>query len=86
MHALERQQRILIIGDYDADGATSCALAVKALRAALDMMKLISKMQPEWKERGLPRIDIGIGLNSGIVNVGNFGSDQRFNYLVFCDQ
>ncbi len=29
---LERQKRILIIGDFDADGATSSALAVRALR------------------------------------------------------
>ena len=31
--ALAKQQRILIIGDFDADGATSCALAVLVLRA-----------------------------------------------------
>ncbi len=31
--ALERQQRILVVGDFDADGATSSALAVRALRA-----------------------------------------------------
>lgn len=30
--ALTTQQRILIIGDFDADGATSCAVAVRALR------------------------------------------------------
>ena len=30
--ALERQQRILIVGDFDADGATSSALMVLALR------------------------------------------------------
>jgi single-stranded-DNA-specific exonuclease len=30
---LERQQNILIVGDFDADGATSTALAVRALRA-----------------------------------------------------
>lgn len=30
--ALANQDRILIVADYDADGATSCALAVKALR------------------------------------------------------
>ncbi|HEY9148193.1 MAG TPA: DHH family phosphoesterase, partial [Gammaproteobacteria bacterium] len=30
--ALERQWRILIIGDFDADGATSTTVAVKALR------------------------------------------------------
>ncbi|MFA5529758.1 MAG: single-stranded-DNA-specific exonuclease RecJ [Thiohalomonadaceae bacterium] len=31
--ALERRQRILVLGDFDADGATSTALAVRALRA-----------------------------------------------------
>jgi len=31
--ALRTQQRIVIVADYDADGATSCALAVKALQA-----------------------------------------------------
>ncbi|KPJ68185.1 MAG: ssDNA exonuclease RecJ [Coxiella sp. DG_40] len=31
--ALKKQQHILIIGDYDADGATSTALAVKTLKA-----------------------------------------------------
>ncbi len=31
--ALQAQTRILVVGDFDADGATSCALAVLALRA-----------------------------------------------------
>ncbi|MEQ8515622.1 MAG: single-stranded-DNA-specific exonuclease RecJ [Chromatocurvus sp.] len=31
--ALAQQQSILLVGDFDADGATSCALAVRALRA-----------------------------------------------------
>ena len=31
--AIVQQQRLLIIGDFDADGATSCAVAVAALRA-----------------------------------------------------
>ena len=31
--AFQTQQRILIIGDFDADGATSCALAVLCIRA-----------------------------------------------------
>lgn len=33
IEALGQQQRILVIGDFDADGATSSALAVRALRA-----------------------------------------------------
>jgi single-stranded-DNA-specific exonuclease len=31
--AIERSRRLLIVGDYDCDGATSCALGVLALRA-----------------------------------------------------
>jgi single-stranded-DNA-specific exonuclease len=31
--AVEQQQSILIVGDYDADGATSTALAIKGLRS-----------------------------------------------------
>jgi len=30
---LQQQHRILIVGDYDADGATSCALGIRVLRA-----------------------------------------------------
>ena len=30
--ALQRQQRVLIVADFDADGATSCVVALKALR------------------------------------------------------
>ncbi len=32
-NALQHDQRILIVGDFDCDGATSCALAVLALRS-----------------------------------------------------
>ena len=31
--AIARGERILIVADYDADGATACALGVRALRA-----------------------------------------------------
>jgi single-stranded-DNA-specific exonuclease len=31
--AVQAGARILLVGDFDADGATSCALAVRALRA-----------------------------------------------------
>jgi len=33
IEALEAEQQILVVGDFDADGATSCAVAVRALRA-----------------------------------------------------
>lgn len=31
-HALQAQQRILVVGDFDCDGASACALAVRGLR------------------------------------------------------
>lgn len=32
-HAIEQQEKILIIADYDADGATACTVGVKGLRS-----------------------------------------------------
>jgi len=58
--ALRAQQRILIIGDFDADGATSTALAVSALRmmGALHVDFLVPN-----------RFEFGYGLTPGIVGV-----------------
>jgi single-stranded-DNA-specific exonuclease len=38
-HAIEHNQKIVIVADYDADGATSCAIAMKGL-ALLGVKKL----------------------------------------------
>ena len=59
--------------------------AVNAVRAALTMMNKLAVLRPQWSERGLPFIDIGIGINTGVVSVGNFGSEQRFDYTVIGD-
>ncbi|CAM3016201.1 single-stranded-DNA-specific exonuclease RecJ [Legionella worsleiensis] len=61
-HALGAQQRILIIGDFDADGATSTALAVTALRA----------LGAEHVEYLVPnRFEFGYGLTPAIVDVAH---------------
>ncbi|WP_372522278.1 single-stranded-DNA-specific exonuclease RecJ [Sulfuricaulis sp.] len=56
--ALQRQRRILIVADFDADGATSCALALRALRAmgARDVRYLVPN-----------RFEYGYGLTPEIV-------------------
>ncbi|MDM8563223.1 DHH family phosphoesterase, partial [Candidatus Marithioploca araucensis] len=48
--ALTNQARILIIADYDADGATSCALAIKALQQM--GAKKISFLVPNREKQG----------------------------------
>ncbi len=52
---------------------------------ALDMMEELARLCLSWKERGLPEIDIGIGVNTGPMSVGNMGSRTRFDYTVIGD-
>ena len=56
-----------------------------ACRAALDMVAELEAMQAEWRRDGLPPLDIGIGINTGPMIVGNMGSASRFNYTVVGD-
>jgi len=59
--------------------------AIRAARAALQMMEKLRTMQVEWEQRGLPKIDIGIGLSTGKLTCGNMGSHLRFDYTVMGD-
>jgi adenylate cyclase len=56
-----------------------------ALYAAFDMMKELKIMQDEFKAKGWPAVNIGIGLNTGVMNVGNMGSEFRVAYTVLGD-
>lgn len=59
--------------------------AARACFAALEMMEELERLRAEWAKEGWPDIDIGIGLNSGPMSVGNMGSDVRFDYTVMGD-
>jgi class 3 adenylate cyclase len=59
--------------------------AEKACNAALLMMKKLNELKIEWKKKDYPDLNIRIGLNTGVVVVGNMGSDKRFNYTVMGD-
>jgi adenylate cyclase len=39
----------------------------------------------KYKERGLPDINVGTGVNTGDCIVGNMGSETRFDYSVIGD-
>ena len=58
--ALRLQQKILIVGDFDADGATSSALAISALRA-------MGASQVEFLVPN--RFAFGYGLTPGLIEV-----------------
>ena len=56
-----------------------------AVRAALAMLEKVEQLKPEFKAMGLPEINIGIGLNTGPMNVGDMGSSYRRAYTVLGD-
>ncbi len=59
--------------------------AIVACNSALEMMDTLALLNAEFKKENLPSINIGIGLNTAKVVVGNMGSDKRFNYTVIGD-
>ena len=56
--ALEQQQRIIVVGDFDADGATGTAVAVRGLR-------MLGATQVDYRVPN--RIDHGYGLSTALV-------------------
>lgn len=59
--------------------------AKNACRCALESIEKLYLLQKEFKEQSLPYIDIGIGLNTGAMSVGNMGSNIVQNYTIMGD-
>lgn len=57
----------------------------QACVTALKMMTELKLLQEKWEKEGLPFLDIGIGINTGPMVIGNMGSKRRFNYTVMGD-
>jgi adenylate cyclase len=59
--------------------------ARRACHAADAMARRLPELQQAWTALGLPKLNIGVGINSGTMTVGNVGSKQRFDYTVVGD-
>jgi len=59
--------------------------AAYAVKAGLAILQTLTIIQQEFKAKGWPEIDIGIGLNTGKMSVGNMGSQFRIAYTVMGD-
>ena len=58
---------------------------LRACYTALEMVEELHVLQKKWGTEGMPRLNIGIGINAGPMVVGNMGSERRFDYTVMGD-
>ncbi len=56
-----------------------------AVNAALAMVARMEALKPEFRSRGWPEINVGVGVSTGPMNVGNMGSRFRMAYTVLGD-
>lgn len=56
-----------------------------AIKCACAMLKKVEELQEKWLLEGKPKIEIGIGINTGEAFVGNIGSEKRLEYTVIGD-
>jgi len=56
-----------------------------AVKAGLAILQALTTIQKDFKAKGWPEVDIGIGLNTGKMSVGNMGSQFRIAYTIMGD-
>lgn len=56
-----------------------------AVKSAMEMSNAVREINQDHRARGLPEIGIGIGLNTGVMCVGDMGSNIRRSYTVIGD-
>ncbi|WP_271274290.1 CHASE2 domain-containing protein [Aliamphritea hakodatensis] len=56
-----------------------------SLQAAMDMLAVLPELNRQLVAEGLPEVSVGMGINTGQMNVGNMGSSFRMAYTVMGD-
>jgi adenylate cyclase len=58
---------------------------INAVKCGYEMLAKVQELDEKWQKEGKPTIQIGIGINTGEVFVGNIGSEKRMEYTVIGD-
>lgn len=82
-----------IINKYMGDGALvlfgepikNDLHALNSIKCGLEIIKKVQILKEKLLSEGKPKIDIGIGVNTGEVFAGNIGTEERFEYTVIGD-
>lgn len=59
--------------------------ALNSVKCANEMLLKVKELQAKWLSEGKPKIEIGVGINTGEAFVGNIGSEIRLEYTVIGD-
>jgi adenylate cyclase len=59
--------------------------AINACKAAIQMQQALTERRPYFREKYGIEVNVGIGVHSGSVAVGNMGSERIFEYTVIGD-
>lgn len=70
-------------GDLGSDGPV--VDAGRAARAALAMQAKLAELNRRWQSEERPALRMGIGLNHGLVLIGNIGSPRRMEFTAIGD-
>lgn len=58
---------------------------IRAVLCGVRMLEALYKLQEVWKKEGKPVIQIGVGINTGVVTAGYMGSEKALSYTVIGD-
>ncbi len=72
---------LVVFGDPETDKEH----AKNAVKCAYELRKKVKEIKERWITEGKPKIDIGIGINTGEAFIGNVGTSDRFEYTVIGD-
>lgn len=72
---------MVFFGDPKSAGAKEDAYRAAAM--AIEMQQYMKLLRQRWKREGIKqKLEIRIGINTGHVTVGNFGTDSRMDYTI----